>query len=75
MTENAIRLCRSEFRHLTNRRNTLVTEIIRCGRRGELDRIFYLRQEANKVNDMLATCIKKTALAHYLQNNQVEIVK
>jgi len=46
--------CRKNRRHLVNRRDTLVSELVRAARVGDVERVPFLRNEANRVNAMLA---------------------
>lgn len=49
---------RRQRRHLINRRDTLVLEIVRCTRLGDTERVGFLRSEANKVNSMISETLK-----------------
>jgi len=51
--------CRKNRRHLVNRRDTLVCELVRAARVGDVDRVPFLREEANRVNMMLASILEQ----------------
>jgi hypothetical protein len=50
-------ICRRDRRHLINRRDTLVSEIVKASRFGDVDRVPFLQDEANRVNSMLASLL------------------
>jgi hypothetical protein len=52
-------VCRRDRRHLINRRDTLVSEIVRAARFGNVDRVPFLRDEANRVNEMIASLVSQ----------------
>ena len=50
---DAVIQSKQQRRHLINRRNTLVCEIVRSTKAGNPERVPFLRAEANRVNEML----------------------